>query len=118
MLDASEEDAGGLAGRGELVVGCCFRQKLVRLVAACFGVGEECGEGREGWPAGVGEDAVRLGGEGCQNVADECAASGLAWPAGGELGEYECEGLVGRRPMPGSTTAVCTTEAVPPPGPP
>ena len=55
MLDAGEQDAGWVAGSGQLSLCCCLFEELTRLVAPGFGVVEG---GGEGGPGCVGEDAV------------------------------------------------------------
>lgn len=61
MLDAGEEDAGGSAGGVEFALFGGFFEEAGWFVAACFGVGED---GGEGGPVGVGEDAGGVVGDG------------------------------------------------------
>jgi hypothetical protein len=61
VLDAAEQDAGWLAGGVEFALPGRFFEEAGWLVAACFGVGEDSGEGG---PVGVGEDAGGVVGDG------------------------------------------------------
>jgi hypothetical protein len=61
VLDAAEQDAGGLAGGVEFALLGGFFEEPRWLVAAGFGVGQDGGEGR---PVGVGEDAGGVVGDG------------------------------------------------------
>ncbi|MBW8735579.1 MAG: hypothetical protein JF621_00040 [Streptomyces turgidiscabies] len=92
VLDAGDEDAGGLAGCGQLALGGGFLEELVGLVAAGFGVGE--GGGERG-PGRVGEDSLGVVGDGCSYVAGQSAAGFLPGWAGREFGECRGEGVVG-----------------------
>lgn len=74
MLDAGDQDAGGLAGGGQLALGSGFLEELVGLVAAGFGVGED---GGERGPGRVGEDALGVVGDGCSYVAGQDAVGFL-----------------------------------------
>lgn len=71
MLDAGDQDAGGLAGGGEFASGGGLAEELVEFVTAGFGIGQDGGEGR---PGGVGEDAVGVVGDGGADVVGESSA--------------------------------------------
>ncbi|MFD4394924.1 hypothetical protein [Kitasatospora sp. NPDC058397] len=91
MLDAAEEDLGGLASRGEFAAGGCLGEELAGLVAAGFGVGED---GGEGGPGGVGEDPCGVAGDGGAEVVSEVVDRLLGGLAVGEGGEVFGGGLV------------------------
>ncbi|KIF02007.1 hypothetical protein PL81_32325 [Streptomyces sp. RSD-27] len=92
MLEAGDQDAGGLAGRGQFALGCGLLQELVGLVAAGLRIGQE---GGEGGPARVGEDPVSLVGDGGAYVVGEGAAGFLLRLTLFEYDERGCEGLLG-----------------------
>ncbi|OEV15881.1 hypothetical protein AN221_36475 [Streptomyces nanshensis] len=92
MLDAGDQDAGGLASGGEFALSGGFLEELVGFVAACFGVGEDGGEGR---PGGVGEDAVGVVGDGGPDVMGQGSAGLVARLTSGEAIDDRDECVVG-----------------------
>ncbi len=82
-----------MADSGQFALGDCFLEELARFVAAGFCVGEDCGEGR---PAGVGEDPLRVLGDGGAYVAGQGTAGLLLRLTLREICEYRGEGVVGR----------------------
>lgn len=92
VLDAGDQDSGGLAGGGQFALGGCFLEELVGFVAAGFGVGEDCGEGR---PAGVGEDPLGVLGDCGSYVAGQGATGLLLRLALREFCEVQGEGVAG-----------------------
>lgn len=92
VLDACDQDAGRLAGGGQFALSGGLAEELMGFVAACFGVGQDGGQGLPGW---VGEDAVGLIGDGGADVVGEQSASSVPRLVAAELGEDRCEGGVG-----------------------
>lgn len=82
MLDAGDQDAGGLAGTREFALSGGFLEELVRLVTAGFSIGQGGGEGR---PGGVGEDAVGVVGDGGPDVMGQGSAGLVARLTSGEV---------------------------------
>lgn len=92
VLDAGDEDAGGLAGGGQFTLGGGFLEELVGLVAVGFGVGEDSGERG---PGRVSEDALGVVGDCCSYVVGQNATGFLLGRPGCEFGERRGEGAVG-----------------------
>lgn len=92
MLDAGDQDTGGLSCSVQFALSGGFLEELVGLVPSGFGVGE--GGGERG-PGRVGEDALGVLGDGCSYVAGENAAGLLPGWSGCEFGERRGEGAVG-----------------------
>jgi hypothetical protein len=94
VLDAGDQDAGGLAGGGQLTLSSGFAEELVRLVAAGLGVGEDGGERR---PSRVSEDPLGMVRDGCPYVSDQNATGFFPGRPGCEFGERRSEGTVSCR---------------------
>ena len=92
VLEAGDQNTGGLAGRGQFALGCGLLEELVGLVASGLRVGQE---GGEGGPAGVGEDPVGVAWDGGAYVVGERATGLLLRLTLFEYDERGGEGLVG-----------------------
>ncbi|MBX7550401.1 hypothetical protein K1Y78_20670 [Streptomyces sp. tea 10] len=91
VLDTGDQDAGGLAGGGQLALSSGLLEELVGLVDAGFGVGEGGGE-RE--PGRGGEDPLGVVGDGCPYVVRENATGFLPGRPACEFGKRRGEGTV------------------------
>lgn len=92
MLDAGDQHAGGAAGGGQFALRGGFLEELVGAVAACFGVGQDRGEGR---PAGVGDYTFGVVGYGGPDVVGEGAAFVIPGLPDGEVIEYGGKSVIG-----------------------